>query len=134
MMGVPVQRQRRLVLVERTLQPRTAEEWEDRFRLAYDGFFDRRVVRNGDLHLCLQLLQAVIELDCFALSDLDKGLDAEFSERHELVRRKAAGKTLGPREPDAIHLEAVSVEQVYAGHTEHAGQFVLVSALVVVIA
>ena len=71
-MRMPVQRQRRLVLVDCALQPRAAQEGEDRLRLADHGLLDRRIVHDRDLDRRLELLQPVIELHRLALRDLDK--------------------------------------------------------------
>src|SRR6516162_7736220 len=61
-------RHHRLVFVQRALQARAAEKWKDGLRLAHHCFFDRRVVRDRDLHRRMELRQPVIQLDGFALS------------------------------------------------------------------
>src|SRR4051812_47045308 len=79
---VTVQRQHRLVAFQRPRQAGAAKERKDRLRLADNRLLDGRVVRDCDLLLCMQLSQAVIELDRFALCYLNKGLDSLFSEWH----------------------------------------------------
>lgn len=70
-MRVPVQCKRGPVLVERSLQARASEEGKDRFGLAYHRVLDGRIVHDGHFDRSLQLLEPVIELDGFALGNLD---------------------------------------------------------------
>ena len=71
---------------------------------------------------------------CFALGNLDEGLDATFAEGHELVGREAAGEALGAGEAYAIDFKAVAIKQMDACNAKHAGELVLVATLVVVVA
>ena len=132
-MGVAVQRENRPVGLQRALQTGAAEERKDWFGFAHDGFFDGRVVGDGDFLFRLCLSQAIVELDSFTFGDLDEGLDSLLSKRHEFIGREATAKALGSGKADTIDLVALTVEQVDSGETEHAGKLVLVSTFVVVV-
>src|ERR1700687_776438 len=110
-MRMSVQRKHRLVRFERALETRTAQEREDGFGFADDGFLDGRIVSDGDFLLRLALRQAVVELDGFPLRNLNKGLNSLLSKRHELIRSKATAKALGAGESDVVDVVALTVEQ-----------------------
>ena len=50
------------------------------------------------------------------------------------MRREASRKSLRPGKSHSVHFKAVPVEQVHSSHAQHAGQLVLVAALMIVIA
>src|ERR1019366_10676016 len=50
------------------------------------------------------------------------------------MRREATADPLGPGETDIVHLEGVPIEQVHSSQSQHAGELILVTAFVVVIA
>lgn len=82
----------------------------------------------------MRLRQTVVEFDGFALGDFDQGLDSLLSEGHQFVRREAPAESLGFCEADAVDVEALAVGKMDSRDAQHAGQLILVTAFVVVIA
>ena len=119
---------------EGALKAGTPEKRKNGLGFANYGFLDRRVVGDGDFLLRLCLRQAVVELDRFALGDLDEGLDSLLSKRHKFIGGEAAAESLGAGEANAVDFVAMPIQQMNPSKAEHAGKLVLMAALVVVIA
>ena len=134
MVSVPVQSQSRPVLLNYPPQPGTAQEREDRFRLTYNRFQNRRIMSNRHLAISTQLRQAVVKLDGFTFGNFNEFLNGFLTERHQLIGCEAAAEALGPRKSNTVMFEACAIQHVDAGNTSPSRQNVLLSAFVIVVA
>ena len=129
-----MQRKHGVVGHECALQARTAKERKDGLGFADDRFLDGSVVGDGDLFLGVRLCQSVVKFDGFALGNFNECLDSLFAKRHQFIRSKAAAESLGAGEADAVYVVRLAIKQMQSRDAQHAGEFVLVAAFVIVIA
>ena len=88
---------------------------------------------DADFFARMGLGEPIVQLHRFTLRNFDEGLDSLLAKRHQFVGRKPSAESLGACEANSINLEAVAVEQVNAGNPQHTGNFILVTAFVVVV-
>src|SRR5688572_15687186 len=122
------------VAVDRLLEPARSEIREDFRRLAFDRRANRGIVQQRHAAGGAQAREGRLELQRFVDRLLHESLDRPFAPRPERPAPEAAAKTLDSGEADAMDLGRFTIEDRHPGVRENLPDFILVAALVIMIA